>query len=187
MTATQSGRNVRILLIVLALLVLCVVLAIHFIPGRDNGRPDVRLTDGEKYLAIVTDAKLPARPLDDGNWDTGNSAPDCYVEIWWRGNRIHKSSAIPDSLMPSWPERELSVRDAVKSGGSIRARRNAGVFEAKRGEHLVVKLLDRDLAGDDDIGEHKIAVDSLRIGNNEIKDERTRLNLKVVPARGQER
>lgn len=153
-----------------------------------NGGASHHMQEGEYYLYPVS-IELEGRNPNGGAWDSiGNSAPDPFVTIDWKGQEIFRSSTKTDTLLAHWSIAELNLAKIAVAGGktsvddSIRAAR---VRFSKDGA-VTVKIWDDDITMNDFIGEFQVQFSELVPGENSITPSLpgvTRIVLNVVDIR----
>jgi hypothetical protein len=118
----------------------------------------------DHYLVFLSQIEVEKSDSGGGKWDATDGGPDVRYDIYWRGNRIFRSSVRDDTLLARWDQEELGIRDllrGVSSEGSSKAAR----ITAQHGETLEFRVVDDDPLRNDEIGKWEIAVDSLHTGD----------------------
>ena len=138
-------------------------------PSLGGSTPERRKVEiGKDYYVTVSLIELAATNGDD-SWDSvDESGPDIYVEIFWKGNRIYRSTTKDDTFVAKWSNAEMSLRDLAISGSKtsmddlIRAAR----LNVRAGETIEIKVFESDLIGATAAGEMSLPVTGLEIGDH---------------------
>ncbi len=144
--------------------------------------------EGEYYLYPLS-VELEGKRPDGSLWDSlGNSAPDPYVTIEWKGQEVYRSSTKNDTLLAHWSIAEFSLAKIAVTGGktSIDDHVKAARISFSKGGSVTVKIWDDDVTMNDFIGEFQISFADLAIGENAISPNVpgvTKVILKVVDIR----
>lgn len=133
------------------------------------------------YSIRLKNASVPPRRSDNKKWDVDSSAPDCYYQIWWRGNKIAESSVVKNSLLPAWSKETINIHDII-STGEISARYNSVRIKAGKDDKIIVFLYDNDWLNSDDLAlKAHLELNKLHVGDNIIKIGEIEINLNIVP------
>jgi len=137
-------------------------------PLRSSSSETRKVVPGHDYYVTVSLAELAATN-ENAPWDSiDESGPDIYVEIYWKGNRIYRSTTKDDTFVAKWSNAEMSLRDLALTGQKtsmddlIRAAR----LNVRAGETIEIKVYESDLIGATLAGELSIAVTDLEIGDH---------------------
>ena len=124
---------------------------------------------GKDYYVLVTLVELSKSNLQNESWDEyNNSAPDISVEVFWKGQRVYRSSTKTDSFVAKWSNAEFDLIGMALSGKStsvdeaIRAAR----INIRSGDEIEVRVYDEDLLGiKEEAGRKRFATSDLTIGD----------------------
>lgn len=109
-------------------------------------------SQNDRYSVYVQSAEIAKTKSNGQPWDGDNSGPDVYYEILWGGNRVFKSSAVPDSTIPTWREMENNLGTVARTQ-VLEPRDNAAVVMNRDGADTVsILFYDDDLLENDPIG-----------------------------------
>ncbi len=133
------------------------------------------LVPGNIYTVQLKSAEIPAKYMNKSRWDIDGSAPDCYYQIWWRGNKIAESPVVANSLLPHWGRPDNNISNILNTGkGSAKIKVNPNDF-------IVIKIFDADpLKSDDEVLSTEIPVKKLLQGSNFIKQGNVSFVLNIV-------
>ena len=119
---------------------------------------------GEIYNVCVNKAEIPAKFSEKSGWDIDGSAPDCYYQIWWRGNKIAESSIVANSLLPYWNNKNVDISNIFNIGKGV-AR-----IKIDTKDTICIKIFDADpLKTDDSVTSSTHPIGKMVMGNNLIK------------------
>ena len=118
-----------------------------------------------------------------------DKAPDPYYEVYWRDNRIFRSSTQEDQLITNWSPLGVDTLESIREGRiAVDSVIKAAALRAMPGETFEIRILDDDPLSEDILAELSFSLDDLRVGDNEISYEGNethsvlRLRLAVVDA-----
>ncbi len=135
--------------------------------GRQELSPP-KVTLGRDYYVTVSLVELS--PSDgDSLWDpVDESGPDIFVEAYWMGNRIYRSTTKEDTFVAKWSNAELSLRDLALKGSNtsmddlIRAAR----VNIRKDETIEIKVLESDLLTSSVAGTFTLTTSELFVGDH---------------------
>jgi len=177
---TESSSKVTLLVLVLCVIVSAIGLAIFLKKGAKdpdankpkNGAVGVgNLVDGKEYMIYIHKIEVAPMRSDGKAWDARGSAPDIYYQLTWRGNRIYESDTKKDSLIANWIPIGLDLKDTILQGGvSVDQAVKLPIIKRDKSDEstdeLVFKVIDDDLAGDDEIETMRVYISKLNVGDN---------------------
>ena len=180
---SSEGSSKGTLLIMVVCVIACAVGLALFLkkaPGTEivekpkNGAVGIgNLVDGKEYMIYIRKIEVAPMKSDGKPWDARGSAPDIYYELTWRGNRIYKSEARKDALIANWIPIGLDLKDTIMQG-SVSVDQAVKLPIIKRdskneaSNELIFKVIDDDIAGDDEIEKMRVYIDRLNVGDNEF-------------------
>ncbi|MDH3592955.1 MAG: hypothetical protein OER88_13805 [Planctomycetota bacterium] len=132
-------------------------------PAEDesaSGPPPVELE--RPYYVLLPLLEVAARDPDGDGWDTGDSPPDLYYEVFWQGQRVFKSATKDDTFVAKWSNSAIKlgdIMDAVSIDDSIKAAR----VTARANQPIEFVVYDADIGSDEVIGRWKTDLGTLRI------------------------
>ena len=131
------------------------------------------LVDGKEYMIYIRKIEVAPMKSDGKAWDVRGSAPDIYYQLTWRGNRIHESDTKKDALIANWIPIGIDLKDTILQGGVTvdQAVKLPIIKRDSKDEstnELIFKVIDDDIAGDDEIETMRVYIDRLNIGDNEF-------------------
>jgi hypothetical protein len=132
--------------------------------GATPAKDPVAVAVDDQYVVFLSQIEVASGTADGGRWDVRDGGPDVRYDIYWRGNRIFRSSVRDDTLVARWDQDELGIRDLIQGMSPERALKAARIT-AQRGDMLEFRVLDADLMADDEIGRWEVPVESLRTGD----------------------
>ena len=169
----------------LFILILCVVasaIGLAFFLKKDNTakKPEQpkngavgkgNLVDGKEYMIYILKMEVAPTKSDGKAWDARGSAPDIYYQLYWKGNRIYESDAKKDSLIANWIPIGLDLKDTILQGGvSVDQAVKLPIIKRdskdESSDELIFKVIDDDVAGDDEIETLRIYISKLNAGDN---------------------
>jgi hypothetical protein len=131
-------------------------------PGA--ARPaDVPVATDEHYLVYLSQIEVEPTTPGGGKWDVTDGGPDVRYDVYWRGNRVFRSSVQEDTLVARWDQEEVGIHDLLKGISPERSVKAARIT-ATRGETIEFRVVDNDALNNDDIGSWQVPVDSLHTG-----------------------
>jgi hypothetical protein len=146
-------------------------------PERSEAQPSAavqtagtQLIEGRDYRVMIAVARVrPDRP-DGAKWDSGASgraAPDPFYEIWWRGNRVHKSHDVKNVLVAAWSSMALPELHRLLTGQkiSLETIQEGALITARAGDTIRFAVVDDDPIDNDLIEEFTVAIEELRVGD----------------------
>jgi hypothetical protein len=125
--------------------------------------PPAGVTPSDHYLVFLSLVEVENVTPRGHGWDMTDGGPDVKYEIWWRGNRVFESSAREDTLVATWDQAEVGIKD-ILHGISAESAVKAARITAEHGEKLEFRVIDSDSVANDEIGRWEVAVDTLRTG-----------------------
>ena len=128
------------------------------------GPPPVR--DEFHYYVLLTVLEVASKEDGESGWDTGQGAPDLAYEIRWQGTVVFESSTKKNTLLAKWSNTAVELSDLLESV-SLDDSFKAARITARRGEVLSFRVVDKDLLRDDLVGEWEVAVETLKVGDQE--------------------
>ena len=171
-----------------------------YITDKNNGNDSVlgsdeniklhgKLEPGQTYYIFASEIEVYPTNSENEPWDRGEKGPDIRYRILWKGNAVFESITKNDSLIADWSglSIELNWKDLLGKSVSSDDAIKAGRIRFEEGEKIEIAVEDVDVASDDDVGRYEIEMNSLSIGKNEFKLEKTdtsairRITLRVLP------
>lgn len=156
-------------------------------PALSGERRGMTVVPGEDYYVTVSLLEVTPHDKEGEPWDDlSSTGPDLFVEIWWQGTMVYRSRTKEDSLLARWSDTELSLRDMALGGKSASEDdlvAGARINVQPRSE-VVIRVFDEDPFGTTEIGELKLPVESLQIGEQTVTQQAAgirRIIVKVVP------
>ncbi len=151
-------------------------------PGQQAG--PLTQEAGKEFWVSVASAEIASKTKDGKAWDVDKSGPDVYYEIWWKGNRVYKSSVCTDSLIAKWDAQEIDIGKILRTH-RIEASKAGAIIKVGEENHITIKVYDSDLTVNDLIDEYQVDISKLTgstiaIGPGSDK-QCLKLNLLVVP------
>ena len=159
--------------------------------GKAVGYSGEPVEEGGDYYVAVSLVEVAPTDKNGSSWETlGSTAPDPYVEIWWQGTLVFKSSVKEDTLIASWSDTELSLRDMALLGKKVSVDdvRQGARVNVRKGEMISFKIYDEDNISDTLIGEQSMAVTELRLGDQVLTPTGSsirRMVIRTLPLKGQ--
>jgi hypothetical protein len=126
--------------------------------ARDPVVPD------DQYVVFLSQIEVDHHQKDGGKWDATDGGPDIRYDIYWRGNRVFRSSTREDTLVARWNQDEVGITDLI-AGVSEERTLKAARITAHPGEKIEFRVVDDDPVRNDDIGTWEVAVESLKTGD----------------------
>lgn len=109
------------------------------------GRP-VSL-DRDYYLSVRL-VEVSDRNPDGTPWDSwSDSGPDIFVEIFWKGSRVYRSTTKRDTFVAQWSVSELRLGELALAGGrtSVDDLIQAARVHIRPEDTVTVRIYDADL------------------------------------------
>ena len=100
--------------------------------------PSTKVQVGFDYYVSATVIELTELDPQGESWDSNNSAPDIYYEIYWKGSRIFQSTTKDDSFIAKWSNAEIDLKQLALNGGttSLDNLVQAARLNIKANEHM---------------------------------------------------
>lgn len=117
----------------------------------------------EHYLVFLSQIEVEGTTPGGSKWDVTDGGPDIRYDVYWRGNRVFRSSVQEDTLVARWDQEEVGIRDLLKGLSPERSVKAARITAA-HGETIEFRVVDNDSFANDDIGSWQVPVDSLHTG-----------------------
>lgn len=138
---------------------------------KDGSVGKGNLVDGKEYMIYILKMEVAPTKSDGKAWDARGSAPDIYYQLMWKGNRIYESDAKKDSLIANWIPIGLDLKDTILSGGvSVDQAVKLPIIKRdskdESSDELIFKVIDDDIAGDDEIETMRVYISRLNVGDN---------------------
>jgi hypothetical protein len=133
---------------------------LHAAAARPETAP---VATDEHYVVYLSQIEVEPTTPGGGKWDATDGGPDIRYDVWWRGNRVFRSSVQEDTLVARWDQEEVGIRDLMKGISPERSVKAARITVA-RGETIEFRVVDDDTFVNDDIGSWQVPVDSLHTG-----------------------
>lgn len=178
----SSGNSSKITLVILIVCVIASAIGLALFLKKNGSDEEVKkpkdgsvgagnLVDGKEYMIYIRKIEVSPMKSNGKAWDARGSAPDIYYQLFWRGNRIYESDTRDDSLIANWVPIGLDIKDAILKGGvSVdQAVKLPIIKRDSRDEsmdELIFKVIDDDLAGDDEIETMRAYISKLNVGDN---------------------
>ena len=131
--------------------------------GPTAPRDEMAVSVNDQYLVFLSSVEVERSTISGSKWDMTDGGPDVRYDVYWRGNRIFRSSVCDDTLLALWDQSEVGLRDLVQGVSPERSSKAARIT-AQAGETIEFRIIDDDTFDDDEIGRWSVAVDSLHIG-----------------------
>jgi len=154
-------------------------------PGSGAGS-SMNVTLGKDYYVGVALVELSEKDENGEAWDSYNgTGPDIVVDIYWKGNRIFRSTTKEDSFVAKWSSSELDLKEialgsqSTSADGLIQAAR----LNIKEKESIEIQVFDSDIGGDDQAGTKVFRTSELPLGETTHSYKGSgirRLGLRVV-------
>jgi hypothetical protein len=141
-----------------------VLLARSGLLGGGAAEDPVAIAADGQYVVFLSQIEVEPATGKDSKWDLRDGGPDVRYDIYWRGNRVFRSSVRKDTLVARWDREEVGVGDllhGVSAEGAIKAAR----ITMQPGDTIEFRVIDSDPFSDDEIGQWQVAVDSLKTGD----------------------
>jgi len=143
-----------------------------------------RVEAEQYYYVLLTVVEVDAERSKGRRWDRiGDSAPDVYYEIHWRGHEVFESSTKSDTLVARWTNVAVGLGDVVGTvslDDSIKAARIA----VRAGDTIEFRVYDEDVVDHDLVGRFEVPVERLEVGDRKWERPGGRLasvTCRVVP------
>ena len=127
--------------------------------------------EGREYYLFIPSLEVAALKSSGKSWDSWpESAPDPYVEVYWRNQLAYRSSVKKDSFIAKWSNTEVKLAELLLSEKtSLEDTLAAARIKIEPEGELLIKILDRDPLGSDDlIGSFAVKLEKLKIGDQTI-------------------
>lgn len=160
-------------------------------PEEENAGGRIgQLEEGNNYYVFVRSLEIEPKTQSGKDWDALiDKAPDPYYEVYWRDNRIFRSSTQEDQLIATWSPLGVDTLDSIREGRiAVDSVIKAAALRAVAGETFKIRILDNDPVSEDVLAELTFSLNDLRIGDNDFSYEEVkthsvvRLRLAVVDA-----
>ena len=135
-------------------------------PEPEAARPPERVRDDFHYYVLLTVVEVAPTKEKDSSWDSRNGAPDLAYEIHWQGAKVFVSSTKKNSLLAKWSNTAVELSDLLESV-SLDDSFKAARITARRGDLLTFRVVDKDFFRDDVVAEWEVAVETLKVGDQE--------------------
>jgi hypothetical protein len=132
------------------------------------GPSDLAVAVDDQYVVFLSQIEVENGNADGGKWDATDGGPDVRYDIYWRGNRIFRSSVRTDTLVARWDQDEIGIRDLIQGVSAERSLKAARIT-AQHGEKLEFRVVDDDALKNDEIGKWEVSVESLHTGDQTWK------------------
>ncbi len=122
---------------------------------------------GDYYVTVAL-VELSENSPDGSPWDNiSESGPDIYAEIFWKSNRIYRSTTKQDTFVAKWSNAELNLRSMALGGGnaSMDDLIHAARLNIKPEEQIEVRVMDADVLGDTPAGSKQFTTTELKLGD----------------------
>lgn len=140
----------------------------------DAAHSGARVVSGQDYYLMVKLVELGPNNPQGGQWDSlDGSGPDITVYVYWRGQRVYRSTTVADSFVARWSPAEIDLRKIALSGQatSVESVINAARINIAPGEEVRIAVYDADLfSPDDSAGELIIPTTELLQGEQTYRD-----------------
>ena len=131
--------------------------------GTTPQRDELAIAVNDQYLVFLSAVEVDRSKISGSKWDMTDGGPDVRYDVYWRGNRIFRSSVCGDTLLALWDQSEVGFRDLVQGVSPERSSKAARIT-AQAGETIEFRIIDEDPFEDDEVGRWSVAVDSLHTG-----------------------
>jgi hypothetical protein len=135
-------------------------------PEPDAAPAPEKVRDDFHYYVLLTVVEVAATDDGESSWDSRSGAPDLAYEIHWQGTKVFVSSTKKDSLLAKWSNTAVELTDLLESV-SLDDSFKAARITARRGDLLTFRVLDKDFFKDDVVAEWEVAVETLKVGDQE--------------------
>lgn len=185
----EGRRHARVISFLLPLAVVALVWAgmhsLRLLPGQGGVSAPLTVAVGKDYYVTVSLVELSEKDPAGERWDAiSESGPDIFVEIFWKGNRIYKSTTKNDTFVAKWSNAELNLRAMAFTGerASMDDVIRAARVNVKTGEELEIRVYDEDLLGNVVAGTQRLVMSELHLGDTtytNVSPSVKRLTLRV--------
>ena len=129
--------------------------------------PSTKVQVGFDYYVSATVIELTELDPQGESWDSNNSAPDIYYEIYWKGSRIFQSTTKDDSFIAKWSNAEIDLKQLALNGGttSLDNLVQAARLNIKADEHIELRVYDSDIVDSQIAGSVMFASKDLLVGD----------------------
>ena len=178
----NSGGSSKATLIVLIVCVIVSAIGLAVFLKKNNNTVEAQkpkngaegkgnLVDGKEYMIYIHKIEVAPKKSDGKDWDARGSAPDIYYQLNWKGVRIHESDTKKDSLIANWIPIGLDLKETILQGGvSVDKAVKLPIIKRdskdEASDELIFKVIDDDLAGDDEIETLRVYISKLNSGDN---------------------
>lgn len=131
--------------------------------GSTPRQEQMAIAVNDHYLVYLASVEVEHAKLSGSKWDLTDGGPDIRYDVYWRGNRVFRSSVCDDTLLALWDQSEIGLRDLVQGVSPERSAKAARIT-AQAGETIEFRIVDDDTFDDDEVGRWTVAVDSLHVG-----------------------
>ena len=179
---SNNGGSSKATLLILVICVIASAIGLALFLKKNGNDTDVNipkngavgagnLVDGKEYMIYIRKIEVSPMKSDGKAWDVRGSAPDIYYQLYWRGNRIHESDAKKNSLIANWIPIGLNLKDTILQGGvSVDQAVKLPIIKRdskdESTDELIFKVIDDDVAGDDEIETMRVYISKLNVGDN---------------------
>lgn len=111
------------------------------------------------YYVLVPLIEVSELHPNDRAWDRiDSSAPDLYVEIYWKRQKVHQSTTKRNTLIAKWSNAELNLLDLAleKGRASVDDVIRAARINARSNEEIELRVYDYDPLGSSDLVGSKV-------------------------------
>jgi hypothetical protein len=194
-TTVTSGKSsyVSYVIMIVCLVAAAISLIYYFTKVDKSGTAEKgtegesavgNLIDGNEYLIYLKSVEVQPQKANGKPWDNGNSAPDVFYQVLWKGNQVYQSETMDDSLIADWIPVGLSLKDSILSGQvsvdqAIKLPKVKCDNNTKNADEVIFKIIDNDLlSGNDHIQDVSLLLSKLRLGDNTVDfDDKAKHNL----------
>jgi len=144
--------------------------------GEEPPPPPETLLPDRPYILYLSEIEAqPSMPGGVG-WDLGDdSAPDLYYEVWWQGNQVYESDIRLDGLIANFVPVGLNLKESLLNGTvsvdqAVRAPLVSYSAAAGDSSYVEIRVYDDDPfpMSDDDVGQFRVALPNLKVGDNSL-------------------
>ena len=156
------------------LIVFFVALGFYYfelLPQQSNliNKVQPKVEIGKDYYVLVPLVELSSTNASDESWDSyNNSAPDVRVEIYWKNQRVYRSSTKTDSFVAKWSNAEFDLIGMALSGKStsVDEALQAARINIRQGDEIEVRVYDEDMLGSsEEAGKKQFTTSDLHLGD----------------------
>ncbi len=127
------------------------------------------VSPGKDYYVGVSLVELTETDLNSEPWDSlNNTGPDIVAEIYWKENRIYRSTKKEDTFIAHWSESEIDLRNVALAGVGTSADSliQGARVNIKDGESIEVRIYDSDVVKSDLAGAKEFKTSELKLGES---------------------